>query len=216
MRNRKRFQCKTDLKLWRQMSKLSKEEVAESIFCSTRTIERIEKENATPNEETAKRLSDLYKIKFGDQFYVINKDEEEWLKKELSCSYRCSDGKVIDDNIYYLLYVRKVGMFRDCVFSKGKWVRDFNRNKEVRRLHEIKIKEFLLYHPKIPILNKKEEWYYWYFNLIVGKVYKVIVSRECMSQCLSGCLKEVVISKDGMFCWEGVSDMMYWGTRGKY
>ena len=79
MRNRKRFQCKTDLKLWRQMSKLSKEEVAESIFCSTRTIERIEKENATPNEETAKRLSDLYKIKFGDQFYVINKDEEEWL-----------------------------------------------------------------------------------------------------------------------------------------
>jgi DNA-binding XRE family transcriptional regulator len=66
-----RYQCKTDLKFMRQMLNMSKVEVAEKVFCSIRTIERIEYENATANEETAKLLSDLYRLEFDEQFYVI-------------------------------------------------------------------------------------------------------------------------------------------------
>lgn len=53
MKNKVRYQSKTDLKLLRELHHLSKECVANYINYSTRTLERIEKENAVTTEYTA-------------------------------------------------------------------------------------------------------------------------------------------------------------------
>ena len=60
MKNKVRYQSKTDLKLLRELHHLSKECVANYINYSTRTLERIEKENAVTTEYTARQLCDLY------------------------------------------------------------------------------------------------------------------------------------------------------------
>ena len=62
MKNKVRYQSKTDLKLLRELHHLSKECVANYINYSTRTLERIEKENAVTTEYTARQLCDLYNI----------------------------------------------------------------------------------------------------------------------------------------------------------
>ncbi len=208
-----RYQCKTDLKLMRKMLNMSKIEVAEKVFCSIRTIERIEFENATTNEKTAKILSDLYAFEFDEQFYVINKRWEDFIKKGMAEFYKPGDYKVNYSSIFYCLYVRKTSSFQRCILGKGRWVKEYNRNKEVRILHEIDIKTFTELNPDIPVINESAQWYHWYYGLTVGKLYKVAVSRECMKVCLRNCLEEVVIRKDGMFYFDNTSDMMYWGVK---
>lgn len=208
-----RYQCKTDLKFIRQMLNLSKVEVAEKVFCSIRTIERIEYENATANEETAKLMSDLYRLDFDEQFYVVDKNLDDFVKRGLTDSYKPRDYKVNYNTTFYCLYVRKITHFQDCIFGKGKWVREYNRNKEVRTLHEINIKKFTELNPDIPVINESAEWYHWYYGLIVGKLYKVAVSHECMKVCLNYCLDEVIIRKDEMYYFDNTPDMMFWGHK---
>lgn len=52
-----RYQAKADLKEWRKISGLSKEEVAREIGYTERYLEKFEKENAVSNEETARKRS---------------------------------------------------------------------------------------------------------------------------------------------------------------
>lgn len=73
MKNKVRYQSKTDLKLLRELHHLSKECVANYINYSTRTLERIEKENAVTTEYTARQLCDLYNINYNKFFIKINK-----------------------------------------------------------------------------------------------------------------------------------------------
>ena len=71
MKNKVRYQSKTDLKLLRELHHLSKECVANYINYSTRTLERIEKENAVTTEYTARQLCDLYNINY-NKFFTFN------------------------------------------------------------------------------------------------------------------------------------------------
>lgn len=208
-----RYQCKTDLKLMRQKLNMSKEEVAEKVFCSIRSLERIEYENAITNKETAKLLSDLYGFEFNEQFYAVDKGANDFIKEGLIDSYKSRDYKKSNNKIFYCLYVRKINYFESCILGKGKWVKEYNRNKEVRILHEIDIKPFIQLNPDIPVISESNAWYQWYYGLTIGKLYKVAVSRECMEECLSNCLDEVIIRKDEMYYFDNTSDIMFWGHK---
>ena len=155
MKKKIRYQSKADLKGLRQIYRFSKEEVAEKIGYTTRSLERMERENAVTGEETARKLCDLYRIDFEEQFYRIVQREENWLKEALLNNGQIPDGLINNKSKYYYLYVRKLGMFQDCIAGKGLWIADYNRNKEIRRLREINAEKVLLHEPNITIINNE-------------------------------------------------------------
>lgn len=214
MKEKIRYQCRIDLKLRREILNITKDEIAEKVFSSVRTIERIECKNATTNEETAKLISNFYNLKFHEHFYVLDNNLDEFFKKELAGSYKPGNNKVNYDSTYHCLYIRKISHFEDCIFGKGVWVRDHNKNKEVRTLAKLDMKVFTKSDPAIPIINEHDEWRNWYHGLTIGKIYKAAVSIDCMKVCLKDCLNEVIIRKDkNIYYFDDTSDMMYWGAK---
>ena len=79
-----RYQCRSDLKWIRQINQLPKEFVAAYIGYSTRTLERIEAENAVADEGTAKRLCCIYDMNFKEVFYEIDKRCDDWVKEQMA------------------------------------------------------------------------------------------------------------------------------------
>lgn len=207
-----RYQCRMDLKWIRQINQLPKEFVAEYIGYSTRTLERIEAENAVADEETAKRLCCIYDMDFIEDFYELDKRCDDWAKDILANSGCKPQNVLLTNSRYYCLYVRKTNLCRDCIAGKGLWIRDYNRNKEVRRLRQVNAKAVVARTPDITIINDENEWTYWYFKLCVGKIYKVLVSEECMKTRLRECLEERVIDKNELMRFDGTTDIMFWGT----
>ncbi len=213
MKRKIRYQSKADLKGLRQIYKFSKEDVAGKIGYTTRSLERMEKENAVTGEETARQLCDLYRIDFEEQFYRIDEKDENWLREALSNNGQITDGLINNNSKYYYLYVRKLGLFQDCIAGKGLWIADYNRNKEIRRIREVDAEKVLLHEPDITIINNEKEWDYWYFKLCIGKLYKVVVSEECMKKSLRACLNEVIVKKNELMRVEGITDIMFLGTK---
>ena len=170
MKNKVRYQSKTDLKLLRELHHLSKECVANYINYSTRTLERIEKENAVTTEYTARQLCDLYNINYNKFFIKINKKNN--CTKYIAQIER--PDKVDDAEEYYLLYVRR---------------------------------------KDIQIINNGYEWVIWYYNLIIGKMYHVVVSKRCMKECLRFCLDEIIVSPKDLMIYDGATDIAFLGTK---
>lgn len=207
-----RYQCRTDLKKVRECMGLTKEEVAKIVGYSVRSLERMERENATTNKETAMRLAEIYHLNYGEHFY--KKDEKlEDVYKEIWA--KCEEEFTPADyqKEYYCIYIRKTDLMHDCVFGKGMWVKDCGRDKEVRVLQPIMTEKFMEYQPRVKVINTKEQWMYWYGNLTIGKLYQVVVSEECMRRCLSTCMQETVVRENELFQFDGVGDMMFWGTK---
>ena len=215
MREQIRYQSKVDLKGLRKIYRMSKEDVAEHIAYSTRTLERIEAENAVADKEVAKRLSCLYNIDFVEQFYKTDKRHDNRLKEKLANLGSKPQNMLIDNSIYYCLYVRKFELFRDCIAGKGLWIREYNRNKEVRILRQVDAKRVLERCPDVPIINNGKEWDYWYFKLCIGRLYKVLVSESCMKERLRNCLQETIVKKADLMRYDGITDVMFWGGKDK-
>ena len=215
MREQIRYQSKVDLKGLRKIYRMSKEDVAEHIGYSTRTLERIEAENAVADKEVAKRLSCLYNIDFVKQFYKTDKRHDDRLKEKLANLGSKPQNMLIDNSIYYCLYVRKFELFRDCIAGKGLWIREYNRNKEVCILRQVDAKRVLERCPDVPIINNGKEWDYWYFKLCIGRLYKVLVSESCMKERLRNCLQEAIVKKADLMRYDGITDVMFWGGKDK-
>lgn len=213
MKSKIRYQSKADLKCLRQLYKFSKEDVADKIGYTVRSLERMERQNSVTQELTAYQLCDLYHLDFHKQFYIINQEQEDFIKEALSNDGQIPNGKVNPNNEYYYLYVRKQGIFEDCIAGKGMWIADYNRNKEIRRLQKVDAKKVLKYEPDIMIINNAKEWDYWYFKLCIGKMYKAMVSEICMKERLRTCLKDVIINRKDLLIYEGISDIMFWGRK---
>ena len=92
----------------------------------------------------------------------------------------------------------------------------YNRNMERRRLREVNANVVLQEEPAIEIINSEDEWCYWYHNLIIGKLYKVIVSEGCMEKCLRTCLDEVIVTQDNLHSYDGMTDIAFLGTKKRY
>jgi transcriptional regulator with XRE-family HTH domain len=210
-----RYQSKTDLKGLREIYKISKDDVADKIGYSKRHLERMERENAVTGEETVRQFCDLYRIAFEEQFYRIDQEDENWLREALSNKGEIPDGSINNHSKYYYLYVRKLGIFKDCISGKGLWIADYNRNKEIRRLREVDAKKVLMREPNITIINNEKEWNYWYFKLCIGKSYEVVVAEECMKECLNECLDEVIVKRSELMKVDGITDIMFLGTKNR-
>lgn len=206
-----RYQSKTDLKYLRIIYKLSKEEIADNIGYTVRSLERMEKENAVTGEETARRLCELFKINFEEQFYVIDQRNQKKLNDVLASRETVPKNLIYDDCEYYYLYVRRLSLFKDCIAGKGFWIADYNKNKEIRRLRKVDAEKALLIEPDITIINQESEWRYWYFKLCIGKIYTVIVSETCMKVCLKTCLEDVIVKKSELMCYKRTTDIMFLG-----
>lgn len=208
-----RYQAKFDLKIMRQLSNLTKDNVAEEIGYTTRSLERMERENAVTSLETVNRLCRLYRLECNEQFYYLDFHVDDLMREQLSHYGRKPRGGVNANSKHYYLYVRKTGYFRDCILGKGLWIADYNKNKEVRKLREIDISIYLQLQPNIEIINDGEEWDYWYYRLCIGKMNKVIVSEKCMKERLINCLDEVIIDKNRLMSYDGTTDLMFLGIK---
>ena len=80
-------------------------------------------------------------------------------------------------------------------------------------LREVNANVVLQEEPAIEIINSEDEWCYWYHNLIIGKLYKVIVSEGCMEKCLRTCLDEVIVTQDNLHSYDGMTDIAFLGTK---
>lgn len=209
MKNKVRYQSKTDLKLLCELHHLSKECVANYINYSTRTLERIEKENAVTTEYTARQLCDLYNINYNKFFIKINKKNN--CTKYIAQIER--PDKVDDAEEYYLLYVRRIDTRKDCIAGKVMWIENYGRHKERRVLRPINVAAVIEQRKDIQIINNGYEWVIWYYNLIIGKMYHVVVSKRCMKECLRFCLDEIIVSPKDLMIYDGATDIAFLGTK---
>ena len=111
---------------------------------------------------------------YEEQFFIVDKKSLECVRRCLVENKKVPEHIVYHNSKYYLLYVRKVGLFQDCIAGNVMWVGNYNRNMERRRLREVNANVVLQEEPAIEIINSEDEWCYWYHNLIIGKLYKVI------------------------------------------
>ena len=65
----------------------------------------------------------------------------------------------------------------------------------------------------IQIINNGYEWVIWYYNLIIGKMYHVVVSKRCMKECLRFCLDEIIVSPKDLMIYDGATDIAFLGTK---
>lgn len=216
MKHKIRYQSRVDLKSLRKICGFSKEYVADKIGYTVRTLERMEKENAVTTEETARQLCKLYVMEYQDYFYKIDGNFDALLNKKMA-EIGTVPRNVTMNSEYYLLYVRRIGFVQDCILGKVGWVGMYNRNRERRRLRPVNnVKAVLKLKPDTQIINNKDEWTYWYYNLTIGKLNRVVVSEECMQECLKGCLEEIIVLPCELMRYEGITDLAFVGIKQKY
>lgn len=89
------------------------------------------------------------------------------------------------------------------------WVGDYNRNKERRILREVNVINAVKLKPEAQLINNKNEWTYWYFNLTIGKLYEAIVSEPCMKDCL----REIIVTQDDLMKYDVFTDIAVLGGK---
>lgn len=57
------------------------------------------------------------------------------------------------------------------------WIENYGRHKERRVLRPINVAAVIEQRKDIQIINNGYEWVIWYYNLIIGKMYHVVVSK---------------------------------------
>lgn len=169
MKRKIRYQAKTDLKLLRRINGISKEYVADKIGYTIRSLERMEKENAVTTERTAHQLCSLYDLVYEEQFFIVDKKSLECVRRCLVENKKVPEHIVYHNSKYYLLYVRKVGLFQDCIAGNVMWVGNYNRNMERRRLREVNANVVLQEEPAIEIINSEDE---------SKSLYKILLTEQ--------------------------------------
>ena len=212
MKNKIRYQAKYDLKWLREQYKLSKEEVADKIGFTVRTLERREKENAVIDEEEAYRLSNLYGIDYSVLFFKKVIDpvwEGLW-----------SGGGKMPENIvnkdseyYYLCIIRKDWPSRCHVYGKTMWI-GWNAGLAEKRILRPMDNEFLVReNKKVQIINNRAELKYWYYMQAIGRFAQIYISKECLQECFPECLVEKSVNEDELFSMEMRGDFLWWGEK---
>lgn len=211
MNYKKAYRCKVDLKMLREAMKLSKEFVADEIGYSVRNFERIEKNNAVSSEEAARRICTFYKMEYAKVFDRY--DDKYHIGAFFKYIGTTPKNQIRKNETYYLLYVKKMENFEDCVLGKVGWLENCGKNMERRKLRSVDPRGVVECNPGIIILNERSEWENWYYNLIVGKWNKVMISESCLSNCMRSCLDEMVVNCDELLKFDGYYDMAFLGVK---
>lgn len=194
MKTKKVYMALTDLKELRKQYGWSSEFVAEKIFCSSRTLNRLEAENGTSNYDIAQNIAELFDAPFEMLFATIDKSILEYLEK----SRPIFKSESIEENQkYYFLYICRNALFGAWICGKTAWIKDYDVQYEIRTLHNICPERVIMqYNYRIPVINSKENWDNFFFSLTIGNEVCVIVSESCIRESIPYALCKYVVSKE--------------------
>lgn len=118
MKKQIRYCSTADLKRIREILLYSKDSVAEKINYSLRTLERIEKENATRDKETAQILCDLYELEFKEHFFKSDIKTFNTMSRLFSEEGDEPKNVVLENEVYYFMFIRRLKFGNAFVASK--------------------------------------------------------------------------------------------------
>lgn len=94
-----------DLKLLRKNQGLTVDQLADRVYCSPRTINRLEVSNRTSNRDLAEKLATVFSYPFDQLFIPIN---QRFLESIASHFPPIPLSAPLPGKTYYLLYFRRV------------------------------------------------------------------------------------------------------------
>lgn len=146
--------------------------------CSTRTINRIEKDNRTSNKVIAKKLAEIFQIPFWALFI---KAEQHFLDKLEYIAPEPQHDGLLGGTKYYLLYVCRASWWETRIWGKTMWIGHYNMNYELRKLHPLNNNaEEARYLQGLLVINTKDDWDGFFYRAKIGNFHKLIVSEKSL------------------------------------
>lgn len=135
MKQRITYYGSLDLKVLRHKRGWTVEQLADLVFCSPRTINRVEANNRTSNLELARKYADQFGYPFEQLFIIVDQRLLDLLAAAVPV---VSLFAPLPKEIYYTLYFRRVSWFDANLWGKTKWIGMFDKKHELRILHELR------------------------------------------------------------------------------
>lgn len=170
-----------DLKSLRKKYGLTVEELADLIYCSSRTINRIEACNQTSNIEIARKYADKFGYSLENLFVAV---DQHFLERLASVTPFVPLGAPLAETVYYLLYFRRISWWDANMWGKTKWVGIYDDEHELRALHELEeCAAQKLGNQGIPAINTQAEWNSFFYRSVIGRTQRILVSEACLKRC---------------------------------
>lgn len=171
----------TSLRRLRYLHGYTVQQMADMIPCSTRTVNRIEQDNRTSNEGIAEKIAKIFCIPFRQLFIKVEQhllDELERVAPEVQC------GKLLDGEIYYLVYMCRVSWREAQIWGKTMWIRNYDANHELRKLRRLgENAQIARYLKGVPVINCQDDWDGFFYRVWIGSCHELIVSEKCLQRC---------------------------------
>ncbi len=185
------------LKDLRKAKRMTIEQLAALIPCSTRTVNRFEASNWTSNKQTAEKLAEIFSIPFQQLFLSV---EQHLIEDLQSIAPAVTFGRPLPETTYYLLHVRRISWFDANIWGKTIWIEDYNRTHELRRLCELTDSApMVLYNAGVTVITTEEEWKSFLLRATIGCTYKIIASKDCLRVCAPRTLYKYAVHRRALY-----------------
>lgn len=193
MRQSNIYFCVYDLKKIRNTWGITITDMADKLFCSTRTVDRIESLNGTSNRKTAELISGVYSYHLEDLFIDVD-------GRLFNASFNPpQSGQVVEGMKYYMVRAWRTSLAGAHIYGKTMWIDNYCNNNEIRKLQPINIAEAIAQMDNDYLtVNTKDEWMNWLMHAKIGKEQIMIISEECIQRCLSYLLDEYVVAQSAL------------------
>lgn len=184
------------------------EQLADLVFCSPRTINRIEACNRTSNIALAQKYADQFGYPFEKLFVIADQQLLDRLAARVPVVSLCAP---LTNTVYYILYFRRVSWFDANLWGKTKWIGMFDKEHELRILHELREGcAQALWERGIPVISTKEEWESYFYHATIGHMEKIVVSETALKCCASHTLTPYAV-EPGILLASGLPDVILLG-----
>lgn len=208
MKKRISYYGALDLKYLRHKRGWTVEQLADLVFCSSRTINRVEAGNRTSNFELARKYADQFGYPFEQLFIIVDQRLLDLLAATVPI---VSLFAPLPKEIYYTLYFRRVSWFDANLWGKTKWIGTFDKKHELRILHELRegyAQE--LWESGMPVISTKEEWESYFYHAVIGHMEKIVASKTALKCCAPRALMSYAVEPGILFV-TGVPDVILLG-----
>lgn len=208
MKQRITYYGALDLKYLRHKRGWTVEQLADLVFCSPRTINRVEACNRTSNIALAQKYADQFGYPFEQLFIVADQRLLDGLAATVPMVSLCAP---LTNAVYYILYFRRVSWFDANLWGKTKWIGMFDNKHELRILHELKegcAQE--LWESGMPVISTKEEWESYFYHAVIGHMEKIVVSETALKCCAPHALMSYAV-KPSILLVTGLPDVILLG-----
>lgn len=187
------FYGATNLRRLRRLDGYTVQQIANMIPCSTRTVNRIEKDNRTSNEDIAREIAKIFGIPFGRLFI---KAEQHFLEALERIAPEVQCGKLQDGENYYLVHMCRVSWREAQIWGKTMGVGDYDTNHELRKLRPLGEKvDIAKYLKGVPIINCEDDWDGFFCRAWIGSHQELIISQKCLQSCAPYALETYAVHR---------------------